>query len=66
MLLASIFDKQIWFLLPLLVTVSLVYGATRHELMQPILHHAYRSGVWMVSFMLTVFLILWALAWLVG
>jgi hypothetical protein len=66
MLLANILHNQFWYLLPLLVTVSLVYGATRHELMQPILVHAYKSAVWMVSFMFTVFAVLWVLSWLLG
>lgn len=55
--------NQFWYLLPLLVAVSLVYGATRHEYLQPILHHAYKSALWMVSFMFTVFAVLWALSW---
>jgi hypothetical protein len=56
--------NQFWYLLPLLVSVSLVYGATRHELMGPILHHAWKSAVWMVSFMFSVFAVLWVLSWL--
>lgn len=58
--------NQFWYLLPLIVSVSLVYGATRHELMYPILVHAYRSAVWMLSFMLSVFAVLFVLSWLVG
>lgn len=58
--------NQIWYLLPLLVSVSLVYGATRHELMGPILIHAWRSAVWMVSFMFTIFVVLFLVSWLVG
>jgi hypothetical protein len=59
-------NLQIWYLLPLLVSVSLVYGATRHELVGPILHHSWKSAWWMISFMFTVFLVLWALSWLVS
>jgi hypothetical protein len=58
--------NQFWYLLPLLVSVSLVYGATRHELMRPILQQAWKSAVWMVSFMFTVFAVLWSLSWLLG
>lgn len=45
---------QLWYALPLLVTVSLVYAATRHEEMKPILQHALRFGMWVVVFMLVV------------
>lgn len=45
---------QLWYALPLLVTVSLVYAATRHEEMKPILEHALRFGIWVVVFMLVV------------
>ncbi len=31
-----------WYSLPLIVAISLVYSATRHEQMQPILAHALR------------------------
>lgn len=65
-MLAALTHNQIWYLLPLLVSVSLVYGATRHELVGPILHHALKSAWWMLSFMLTVFVVLWALSWLLA
>lgn len=58
--------NQFWYLLPLLVSVSLVYGATRHELMGPMLHQAWKSAVWMVSFMFTVFVVLFVLSWLLA
>lgn len=54
---------QIWYLVPLLVSISLVYGATRHEEAWPILVHAYRSLVWMLSFMLSIFMVLLAFDW---
>ena len=51
---------QLWYALPLLVSVSLVYAATRHEEMSPILQHALRFGVWVIVFMLVVLgLVLW-------
>jgi hypothetical protein len=53
----------IWYLLPLILSVSLVYGATRHELPGPILEHAYKSGVWMVTFMFCVFAGLFLFDW---
>jgi hypothetical protein len=65
-MLAMLTHNQFWYLLPLLVSVSLVYGATRHELMHPILIHAWRSAVWMVSFMFSVFVVIWVLTWLLA
>jgi hypothetical protein len=41
----------LWYALPLVVSVSLVCAATRHELLRPILQHAMRFGVWVLVFM---------------
>ncbi len=49
-----------WYALPLVVSVSLVCAATRHELMRPILAHAARFGAWLLVFM-AVFMALLAL-----
>jgi hypothetical protein len=65
MLLASLWNNQLWYALPLIVSISLVYGATRHELMGPILHHAWRSAVWMAGFMSVIFVVLFAVSWFV-
>jgi hypothetical protein len=59
MLLGALLTQQYWYLLPLVVTVSLVYGATRHELPRPILYHAWHTALWMTIFMGSIFLILW-------
>jgi len=58
LLLANILDNDLWFALPLVIAVSLVYAATRHEAMEPILRHAMRIGVWIVGFMAVVFVVL--------
>ena len=42
---------NLWYALPLVVSVSLVCAATRHEEMGPILHHAVRFGIWIIVFM---------------
>lgn len=63
-LLAAMDPLRIWFALPIIVSVSLVYAATRHEQMQPILVHAARFAVWILVFMAIVFAALQALAWL--
>lgn len=56
MLLSNV--ARFWFAIPLIIAISLVYAATRHELMEPILIHAWRIAVWIVGFMAIVFAIL--------
>ncbi len=36
--------NQLWYMFPLIVTISLVYGATRHEHLLPILDQSVRFG----------------------
>ncbi len=55
--------NQLWYAAPLIVVVSLVYAATRHEQLGPILSHALRIGVWIVGFMVVVFAVLLAVWW---
>jgi hypothetical protein len=55
---------RIWYAVPIIVSVSLVYAATRHEEMGPILVHAGRFAVWIVAFMAIVFAALQAMSWL--
>jgi hypothetical protein len=55
--------SQFWYSVPLIVVVSLVYSATRHELMRPILAHAGRTAVWITGFMVVVFFLLSWLSW---
>jgi len=56
--------NQLWYALPLIVVISLVYAATRHELMEPILRHAFRLGVTITGFMTLVFAVLFFINWL--
>ena len=55
---ASFLQSQLWHFVPLVVAISLVYGATRHELMHPILANAFKFGVWIVGFVVVIALIL--------
>jgi len=57
--------NHLWYAFPLIVSISLVYGATRHELMVPILHNSVRAATWIVGFMSTIFVILWAVSWFI-
>jgi hypothetical protein len=45
---------NLWYAVPLVVSVSLVCAATRHEQIGPILNHAVRFAVWIVVFMAVV------------
>ncbi len=45
---------SLWYAVPLIVSVSLVCAATRHEQMGPILNHAVRFGMWIIVFMAAV------------
>ena len=53
-LLASIFDARMWYALPLIIAISLVYGATRHEYIPQILSQAGKAAVWVIGFMLVI------------
>lgn len=58
-LLAAGNSAGFWYCVPLVVVVSLVYGATRHEHLREILVHAFRSAVWLVTFMGAIFAMIW-------
>ncbi len=55
----GVMDARIWWALPLVVSISLVYGATRHEYIGQILVHSYKSAIWVVGFMLMIFAVIW-------
>ncbi len=55
--------NQLWYALPLILVISLVYAATRHELMGPILQHAIRLGIWITGFMAAIFAVLLVVSW---
>lgn len=63
-LLLAVYNRM-WYALPLIVVISLVYAATRHERARPILEHAIRFGAWIVGFMLVVFVILYGVGLLI-
>lgn len=57
-LIAGILTSRLWYAVPLIVTISLVYAATRHEEMKPILRHAAHAAIWVLGFMIVVGLVL--------
>jgi hypothetical protein len=63
LLLAALGVGDMWYALPLVIVVSLVYSATRHEATAPILNHAFRTAVWIVGFMAAVFAVLVVVDW---
>lgn len=56
---AAIPIPKLWYAVPLIVSISLVYGATRHEHLKPILIHSLRSAVWVTGFMAIIFAVIW-------
>lgn len=50
--------NQMWHAVPLVIVISLVYAATRHESSQLILSHAARLATSITVFMAVVFAIL--------
>jgi len=48
----------LWYFLPLLASVSLVYAGTRQERMRAILVQAVHTAVWIVGFMAAIAIIL--------
>jgi hypothetical protein len=62
---SRIWGNDLWYALPIVIAVSLVYAATRHEQMRPILAHAVRVAVWIASFMLAVFVVVEIVCWFI-
>jgi len=54
---------DIWHAVPAILAVSLVYSATRHEQMRPILIHAGRVVLWILFFMFLVLVLLKTVEW---
>ena len=62
LLLASTQINDLWYSVPVIVSVSLVYAATRSEEMSSILSHATRFGIWVLGFMVAAFAVLYWLS----
>jgi hypothetical protein len=62
---AMLFAASIYWHLPFLVlAISLVYSATRYDQWDAIFHETFRWGLRMCGFMLAIFVVLFAVAWL--
>ena len=55
--------NYLWYSLPLIVVISLVYSATRHEAMASILSHSLRLGCMITGFMATIMVVLELISW---
>ena len=58
LLLLAVGIHQLWYSVPLIAVISLVYAATRHEYLRPILTHATSFAVWVIVFMLAILALL--------
>ena len=54
----SISPTYLRYYVPLLVAISLVYGATRHEDLRLVLRHALYTAYWITAFMGVIFVVL--------
>jgi Ca2+/H+ antiporter len=61
----SISPTYLLYYLPLIVTISLVFGGTRHEDTTIVIQRAWQTGRWITSFMLVIFAVLCLMAWLI-
>ena len=59
----SLWSVDFWYAIPAIIAVSLVYAATRHEQMRPLLIHAGRVALWIVGFMFAVFVVIELVNW---
>jgi hypothetical protein len=62
-LFAAIGLRDLWYALPLVIAVSAVYAATRHELLGPIIAHSFRVAGWILTFMAIIFVVIEGLSW---
>ncbi|TWU33008.1 hypothetical protein [Novipirellula artificiosorum] len=61
----SISPSYLLYFVPLVVSISLVFGATRHEDNQLIIQHAIGTARWIFGFMAIIFFVLLAINWMV-
>ena len=60
---SRLWNNDLWYAVPAIIAISLVYAATRNEQMRPILVHAGRVAVWISGFMFLVFAVLELISW---
>ena len=55
---------QIWYSVPLIIAISLVWGATRHERLSEIVAQSIRSLLWVLTFMGIIFAVIYCASFL--
>ncbi len=50
---------RMYYIVPLIIAVSFVYGATRHERLDQILIHSMRSAIWISCFLAIILGLIW-------
>lgn len=55
----SLWQARLWYAIPLVLVVSLVYGATRHERMREITEQFIRTVIGLIGFMSAIFVVIW-------
>ena len=58
LLLGSILNARFWYAVPMIIAISLVYGATRHEYVPQILKQAIKAGIWVIGFMAIILVLI--------
>lgn len=61
----SISPTYLLYYLPLIITISLVFGATRYEDTTKILKHSMHTGRWITGFMAIIFVVLSVVSWMI-
>ena len=61
----SISPTYLLYYVPLIITIALVFGATRHEDTNLILRHSWYTARWITGFMGIIFAVLLVLGWLI-
>ena len=61
--LLAISGNDLWYAVPLVIAISLVYAATRHEKNEHILVASARFGTWICGFMFAIFVVLALMSW---
>jgi hypothetical protein len=55
--------NKLWYAIPLIVTISLVYAATRHEQLRPMLRRALRVALLVTGAMAVLVVLLEFMSW---
>ena len=59
----SISPSYLLYYVPLIIAISIVFGATRHEDTKLILEHSWHTARWITGFMAIIFIVLCVLEW---